>query len=73
MFAFTLADEKTGELFLAHDPLGIKPLFSLRRGGHRGIGQAVLAQRDRQVRDDLPRIPRRMPSLARQRSLTSRC
>lgn len=33
MFALAVFDERTGELVLARDQLGIKPLFLLRRGG----------------------------------------
>jgi asparagine synthase (glutamine-hydrolysing) len=32
MFAFAIINERTGEMVLARDPLGIKPLYYLRRG-----------------------------------------
>lgn len=32
MFAFAIADTSTGDLFLARDPLGVKPLLYLERG-----------------------------------------
>jgi asparagine synthase (glutamine-hydrolysing) len=33
MFAFAIFDERTGELVLARDQMGIKPLYLVRRGG----------------------------------------
>ncbi|GAA4672691.1 asparagine synthase (glutamine-hydrolyzing) [Streptomyces youssoufiensis] len=33
MFAFAIFDERTGDLVLVRDQLGVKPLFLLRRGG----------------------------------------
>ncbi|MEU4197358.1 asparagine synthase (glutamine-hydrolyzing) [Kribbella sp. NPDC026611] len=32
MFAFAMLDEDSGSMYLARDPLGIKPLYFLRRG-----------------------------------------
>jgi asparagine synthase (glutamine-hydrolysing) len=33
MFAFAMLDEESGSMYLARDPLGIKPLYFLRRQG----------------------------------------
>lgn len=38
MFAFAVFDERSGELVLARDQLGIKPLFLVRRGDINGGG-----------------------------------
>ena len=37
MFAFAIFDERTGELVLARDQLGIKPLFLVRRDDGAGV------------------------------------
>ena len=32
MYAFAIHDERTGDLTLARDPFGIKPLYVMRAG-----------------------------------------
>lgn len=43
MFAFAVFDERTGELVLARDQLGIKPLFFLRRGAATAFSSELKA------------------------------
>ena len=43
MFAFGVFDERSGELVLVRDQLGIKPLFLVRRGGGVAFGSELKA------------------------------
>src|SRR5262249_46160752 len=42
MFSFVLVDERAKRVFLVRDPVGKKPLFTLRTGGGVGFGSSVL-------------------------------
>ena len=42
MFSFVLVDERARRVFLVRDPVGKKPLFTLRTGGGVGFGSSVL-------------------------------
>jgi asparagine synthase (glutamine-hydrolysing) len=42
-FAFAVVDQASDQVYLARDPLGVKPLYWTRRGGHLSVASEVKA------------------------------